>query len=357
MSVCPRRSRKHTAFQSRTLARGLQLSDAMRKRFLFFLALGTALTAFAPTTLAQASDLIVSINGEGFLSDTQDSRFFNAANCADPAGTSFELRIDTTAGTAVDQVYLWVGGQNSECNLERNRTDITANRCSPVAGEAAQTLDANNLINGLTLADLTDNEVVDCANTALEGQPYELYGFRNEPPGSQDILSESFGVAQFKVDVTPPNPPNVQTEPPGLGESFTMTWPQPTDDLQLYRFYRNDVEDDPETATLIEGVTADQNATSQKFTAGGLGLDPDESTFLYATAVDKASAVPGNGNEGDKSAGWMVTAAETTGFCDASGACTGCSISPLSMAGGSRSSAAWLLGLVFAAACVWRLRR
>ncbi len=356
MSVCPQPSRKYTAFRGRTLARGLQLSKAMYNRFMFLLALGTALTAFAPRTFAQASDLIVSINDEGFLSDTQDSRFFNAANCADPAGTSFELRIDTTVGTAVGQVYLWVGGQNSECNLEKNRTDITSNRCSPVAGEAAQTLDANNLIKGLTLADLTDNEVVNCANTALEGQPYELYGFRNEPPGAQDILPESFGVAQFKVDVTAPAPPAVNTDP-GLGESFTLNWPQPTDDLQLYRFYRNDIEDDPDTAVLIEGVTADQNATSQVFTATGLELEQDESTYLYVTAVDKASAVPGNGNESEKSAGKMVTAAATAGFCDASGACTGCSVSPLSMIGGTSGAAAWMLGLLFAAIGVWRLRR
>ncbi|NNE20236.1 MAG: hypothetical protein HKN10_17340 [Myxococcales bacterium] len=328
----------------------------MRNRFSFLFSLGAALMAFGPTTFAQAADLITSINGEGFLSDTQE-RFFNADNCANPAGTTFQDRIDTTAGTAVDQVFLWVGGQNSECNLERNRTGITANRCQPVAGEAAQTLDINNLVQGLTLADLTETGLVDCANTALQGQPYELYSFRTTPPGAMDILPENFGIAAFKVDVTAPNPPIVNTEPPGLGESFTMSWPQPTDDLQLYRFYRNDVEDNPDTATLIEGVTADLNATSQNFTATGLELEQDESTYLYATAVDKASAVPGNGNESELSAGWMVTAAETAGFCDATGTCTGCSVSPLSMAGGSSSPAVWTLGLLLAAAFVWRLRR
>jgi hypothetical protein len=328
----------------------------MHSRLLFLGSLGAALTAFAPTSFAQAVDLITSIGGEDFLSDTQD-RFFNAADCANPADISFEERIVTDAGTSVAEVWLWVGEQNSQCNLESNRTDITSNRCQPVAGGAAQTLEPNDLILGLTLADLTETGLVDCANTALQGQPYELYGFRNEAPGAQDILPENFGIANFKVDVTPPNPPDVNTEPPGLGESFTMTWPQPTDDLQLYRFYQNDVEDDPDTATLIEGVTADLNATSQNFTATGLGLAPDESTYLYATAVDKASVVPGNGNESDKSAGWMVTAAETSGFCDASGACTGCSVSPLSMMGGSRNSTAWILGLLCVAACLWRLRR
>lgn len=357
MSVCPRPSGKYTAFRSQTLARGLHPSKAMRTRFLFLFSLGAALTAFGPTTFAQASvDLITSIDGEGFLSDTQE-RFFNAVNCESPADVPFQERIVTLAGTPVSQVYLWVGEQNSQCELESNRTDIT-NRCRPVAGGAAQTLDANNLILGLTLADLTETGLVDCANTALEGQPYELYGFRNEAPGSQDVLPENFGVAAFKVDVTAPNPPNVSTEPSGLGESFTMTWPQPTDDLQLYRFYRNDLEDNPDTATLIDGVTADLNATSQNFTATGLGLGQDESTYLYATAVDKASVVPGNGNESEKSAGWMVTAAETAGFCDASGTCTGCSVSPISIIGDAPSSAAWMLGLLFAAAVgVWRLRR
>ncbi|MGB3051598.1 MAG: hypothetical protein WBB42_11405, partial [Polyangiales bacterium] len=133
----------------------------MRTRLLFLLALGASLTAFGPTTFAQASvDLITTINDEGFLSDTQE-RFFNAVNCADPAGTSFQDRIVTSPGTSVTQVYLWVGGQNSECNLEANRTDITANRCRPVLAEAAQTVDANNLLNGLTLADLTDTGLVD----------------------------------------------------------------------------------------------------------------------------------------------------------------------------------------------------
>jgi len=356
MSVCPRPSRKYTAFEPARLARGLHGTNAMRNRCLFLFSLGAALTTFAPTTFAQAAvDLITAIDGESFLSDTQE-RFFNAVNCESPADVSFQERIVTQAGTSVTQVFLWVGEQNSQCELEDNRTDIT-NRCRPVAGGAAQTLDANNLILGLTLADLTDTGLVDCANTALEGQPYELYGFRNEAPGAQDVLPENFGIAAFKVDVTAPNPPNVSTDPPGLGESFTMTWPQPTDDLQLYRFYRNDIEDDPDTATLIEGVTADLNATSQNFTAIGLALGPDQTTYLYATAVDKASAVPGNGNESEKSAGWMVTAAETAGFCDASGACTGCSVSPLSIVGGSQSSAAWILALLSATACAWRLRR
>jgi len=356
MSVCPRLSRKYKAFEPAPLARGLHSSKAMRNRILFLFSLGTALTAFAPTSFAQALDLITLINDEGFVSEAQD-RYFNAANCEDPAGTSFQERITTDPASPVVEVYLWVGGQGSDCHLEANRTDIT-DRCRPVAGGAAQTVVGNNLIEGLTLADLTDTELVDCSNTALQGQPYELYAFRDLEYASQDVPPEAYGIANFFVDVTPPNPPNVRTEPPGFGESFNMEWPQPTDDLQLYRFYRNDVEDDPDTATLIEGVTADLNATSQNFTAAGLGLEQDESTYLYATAVDKASAVPGNGNEGDKSAGWMVTAAETAGFCDATGACTGCSVSPISMIGGAPSSAAWMLGLLFAAAVgVWRLRR
>ncbi len=361
MSVCPPPPRKHSAFGHRTLARGLHAWGTMRKPFFFLLALGAALRAFAPTSFAQATDLITTINDETFLSDTQE-RFFNAANCADPAATTFQDRIVTTPGTSVTQVYLWVGGQKSECNKEANRTDITANRCRAVLAEAAQTVDANNLLNGLTLADLTDTGLVDCTNTALQGQPYELYAFRSTPPGAVDVPPEGYGVAAFKVDVTPPNPPQVKTDPPGLGESFNMTWPQPTDNLQLYRFYRNDLEDNPATATLIDGLTGSLNATSQGFTASGsganaLGLALGESTFLYATAVDKASVEPGFGNESELSAGWKVTAAETSGFCDASGTCTGCSASPVGMASGAQGSAVWMLGLLFAVACVWRRRR
>lgn len=329
----------------------------MRNHVLFFSTLIAALGALAPTTFAQTADLITSIGGETFDSDNQ-TRYFNQANCDNPATVTFQDRITTDPGTPVTQVYVWVGGQNSECDVETNRTDITSNRCQPVAGEAAQTVDTNNLISNLTLGDLVDTGLVDCANTALQGQPYELYAFRNEPPGSQDVPPEGFGVASFTVDVTPPNPPNVTNDTPGLGQSFTLTWTQPTDAIQLYRFYRNDI-DDPDTASEIAGVTASLNATSQNFTADELGLALGESTYLYATAVDQAAvdSVGGNGNEGDKSVGWQVTAAETTGFCDATGTCTGCSVAPMTLAGGEPGSISWILALGVGVVLGWRRRR
>lgn len=312
---------------------------------------------FAPTSFAQGLDLITTVNGESFISDTQ-TRYFNQANCDNPAAVTFEERIATDLGTTVSQVYLWAGGQNSQCEIETNRTDITGDRCQPVADGAAQTVDPNNLISNLTLGDLVDTGLVDCSNTALQGQPYELYGFRNEPPGSVTVPPEGFGIAAFVVDVTPPDPPNVtnDTDTPALGQSFVLEWSQPTDDIQLYRFYQNDL-DDPVTAQIIEGVTGAQNATSQGFTATQLGLGLGDSAYLYATAVDMASVVLGEGNEGDKSVGWKVEAAETSGFCDATGTCTGCSVSPMTLAGGEPGSITWIFGLGFAVFFGWRLRR
>jgi hypothetical protein len=37
--------------------------------------------------------------------------------------------------------------------------------------------------------------------TALEGQHYEIYSFRNEDPGGTDVIPEGYGVAPFKVGV------------------------------------------------------------------------------------------------------------------------------------------------------------
>jgi hypothetical protein len=336
----------------------------MSTRILFFLSLTAAVLGLAPNAFAQdrdpgMTDLILTINGQSFVSSNQD-RYFNAVNCEDPATTSFQVRISTELGAAVSQVYLWVGQANSNCNREEQRTDINADRCRPVADGAAQTVDINNTLNGLTLADLTDTGLVDCANTALQGQPYELFVFR-APPGSTTVPPEGFGIADFLVDVTPPNPPTVTNTAPGIGESFVLGWEQPTDNIEDYLFYRNDV-DDPETATQIEGAVSDQNKTSRGFTAsgsapGGLDLALGESTFLYLTAVDKASVIPGEGNQSELSVGWQVTAAKTVGFCDASGSCTGCAASPIAMAVDGPSAALCVLGVLGTLAYRRRRRR
>jgi|GEM_PF-1738833 len=333
----------------------------MQRQILFLLtliapSLGLSQNAFAQDRDPSLSDLIISIDGEVFVSVDQ-TRYFNAVNCEDPSTTTFQVRIDNAAGNRVNQVYVWVGQANANCNRGENRTDVTSNRCQPVAGGAAQTVDVNNTLNGLTLADLTDTdtEIVDCANTALQGQPYNLFVFRT-PPGAVDVPPDQFGIADFYVDVTPPNPPVLRNSSPGLGESFVLEWQQPTDNIQNYLFYRSD-DGNPDTATQIEGATADLNSTSMGFTASGLGLALGESTTLYVSAVDKASVIPGEGNQGDLSEGWPVTAAETIGFCDATGNCTGCSAAPIALAAGGPSSVAWALAALFALGYVRRRHR
>ena len=54
----------------------------------------------------------------------------------------------------------------------------------------------------LTLQELVDTGIVDCNNTAPQGQTYEIYSFRDEDPGGNDVALEGYGVAPFKV-VTP----------------------------------------------------------------------------------------------------------------------------------------------------------
>jgi hypothetical protein len=67
-----------------------------------------------------------------------------------------------------------------------------------------RTVGENATVFDLTLQELVDTGIVDCNNTALEGQPYEIYSFRNEDPGGTDVLPDGYGVAPFKVDVTLP---------------------------------------------------------------------------------------------------------------------------------------------------------
>jgi MYXO-CTERM domain-containing protein len=334
-------------------------------RIVFLGLLAATCIGLSSRAFAQGTDLIVTIDGQTFLSNAQ-VRYFNASNCEEPSTTTFQLLVAPGIGAPTSQVYLWVGAQNSECQLEANRTDIT-NRCKPVADGAAQPVGTDNLVTGLTLFDLTGTGVVDCANRALQGQPYELYAFR-APPGSTDVPSEEYGVASFAVDVTPPNPPVVLNTVPVSGVSFVLTWEQPIDAIQGYLFYRSN-DDDPETATQIEGAASDQNAVSRSFTAagappGGLDLALGESTNLYVSAVDEASVVPGEGNQSELSVGWQVTAAEiedppdagTDAGTDPGGSGKGCAASPIAVSPDGPSAALFAFGVLGALAYKRRRR-
>ena len=356
MSVCPLPSRKHTAFGLRTLARGLHGNLGMRNRFLFLFTLGAALTALAPTSFAQLVDRVNRI--DGFVLEAEEIAYFNEAQCSVPDGTTYQLRLSTEAGTAVSQVYLWAGKQNGQCNLEDNRTAITAN-CREIIGNP-RTLEPDSLLSGLTLQELIDTEIVTCDSSGLEGTPYEIFAFRNADPGSTDVPETDYGISDITIDVTPPNELNVTNGDPLVGQSFVISWTRPTDQIEFYRFYCSD-DDNPDTAMLMN-ITAGENATSQTVTAGHLGLEGCNATttYLYVSAVDKAFQIasPGIGNEGPLSRSTQINVEATSGFCDDPNVdCSGCSVSPMMLANGQPGSGIWLLGLVFAVVFGWRIRR
>jgi hypothetical protein len=314
----------------------------MRTRILFLATLSVAFAGLAAPGLAQdQADAITQINGESLTTDVA-TVYFNAENCADASNTVYDL-------TLVN------GIENAGCERETNRTDQTL-RCRPLAGNP-QVVGDNATISNLTLQQLVDTGVVDCENSALEGQPFTIYTFRNEDPGGNDVAPDGYGVAPFRVDVTPPMQLNITSAPEQEGSTFNIAWTTPTDSQSIaqYRLYAASV-DDPEAATFAN-VTAGQNARSLSVSASQLGLQTGEQIYLFVSAVDFAAVTVGNGNEGPLSEATLGIAAETTGFCDAPDVdCSGCAVSPLILANGQPSSGLWLIGLLFAIVVGWRLR-
>jgi hypothetical protein len=328
----------------------------MRNRFLFLFTLAAALTALAPTSFAQLADRVNQI--DGFVLEAEEIAYFNEAQCGVSDSTTYQLRLSTEAGTAVSQVYLWAGTQNGECNLNANRTDITAN-CREITGNP-RTLEPDSLLSGLTLQELIDTEIATCDSSGLEGTPYEVFAFRNTDPGSTDVPESDYGIAHLTIDVAPPNQLSVTNGNTLVGQNFTISWTRPTDQIEFYRFYCSD-DDDPGTATLTS-ITAGENATSQTISAAQLGPEGCDATttYLYVSAVDKAFQIasPGIGNEGPLSRSTQVNVEATSGFCDDPDVdCSGCSVSPMILANGQPGSGIWVLGLVFAVVCAWRFRR
>jgi hypothetical protein len=385
----------------------------MQDRFLFIASLMAALFACAPTTFAQATDLISSINGDsGFESDNQ-MRYFNREDCGldegggvggaggaggtggmagagglggiggmggagglggmggvggfpsllpkrDPSETTFEIRLQTS-GSSVSQAWLWVGGENSQCNLVANR-DTTANRCGEVAGNP-QSVGNNSLLTGLTLQDLLDatsggTEIVTCDSSGLEGTPYQIFVFRNQAPGSMDVDAANYGIADFLIDVEPPAAPLINTTPQRQS-NFNITWgdPDPPDLIQRWAFFFSDV-DDPSTAQMLS-TTAPLNERSQSFSASSLGLGDGDTGYIFMTAFDQAFVSDQlGGNESELSPSVMVTNVPVTGFCDATGDCSGCSASRMNLAAGEGPvTLLWMLALLLGLACTRRLCR
>ena len=328
----------------------------MRNRFLFLSTLLGAVPVLAPAAFAQETmvDAITKIDGETPTSSAA-TVYFNAAQCADAAFTLYDLTL--VNGDGVTQIYMWAGVQNGNCNENEKRTDQQL-LCRPMASSNPRTVGDNATVTDLLLEELIATGVVDCNNTALEGQPFEIYSFRNEDPGGNDVLPDGYGIASFVVDVTPPDQLSITSAPEQEGSTFTVSWSTPIDSNSIaqYKLYQGDSAD-PSTARDT-GVTAGQNAKSISVSASALGLASEASTYLFVSAVDMAAITIGDGNEGALSESTLVTAADTLGFCDDPNVdCSGCSVSPIMLANGQPSSGAWVLVLVFAIVCGRRLRR
>jgi hypothetical protein len=328
----------------------------MRNRSLVLFTIFAAPMLLASSALAQEqADAITKINGETLTTDAA-TVYFNAENCADAAGTDYELTLTNSSG--VTQAYLWAGIENAGCETETNRTDQTL-RCRPIGGNP-YTIGDNATISGLTLQNLIDTEVVDCENTALEGQPFTIYAFRNEDPGANNVDVTGYGVAPFRVDVTPPEELNITSASVQEGSTFNVSWSTPTDSQSIaeYRMYASET-DDPDAAEAGGVVaTAGQNAKSISASATALGLGEGEEIYLFVSAVDFAAVNVGDGNEGQLSASTLGIAAATGGFCDDPEVdCSGCSVSPFMLPSGQPGTGLWVIGLVFAIVVGWRLRR
>jgi hypothetical protein len=134
---------------------------------------------------AQEQDAITCINGEAPTTDA-GTIYFNAENCANAANTVYDVTLANAGG--VTRIYMWVGVQNGDCQLNDNRTDLQL-LCRPMASSNPRTVGTvgdNATVFDLTLQELVDTGIVDC--TALEGQHYEIYSFRNEDPGGTDVI-------------------------------------------------------------------------------------------------------------------------------------------------------------------------
>jgi hypothetical protein len=393
----------------------------MKDRFLFLVSLMAALLAFAPATFAQpATDLITAINGDnGFQSDAQ-FRYFDRDNCGlvgagggggtggdvgtggaggaagtggtagaggdagaggaagtgggaagtggaaaavlkgSPSETTFQIRLGGTG--SVNTVWLWVGGENAQCNLLANRNKDLGICAEMIAGNP-RSVGSDFLISGITLQELLDaragdTQIVTCETSGLTGTPYEIFAFRTSAPGAGDVDPSMYGITELFVDVEPPNQPRLNTTPQEAS-TFTISWgdPDPPDLIQAWKFFVSDVND-PSTATDL-GITASLTSRSQSISSAQLGLETGETAYVFMNAFDQAFVSDDlGGNEGELSAGVMLTSVQVVGFCDATGDCSGCSVSPVSLAhGGGPSPIAWVLGLLCAMAGAWRLRR
>jgi hypothetical protein len=109
---------------------------------------------------AQEQDAITCINGEAPTTDA-GTIYFNAENCANAANTVYDVTLANAGG--VTRIYMWVGVQNGDCQLNDNRTDLQL-LCRPMASSNPRTVGTvgdNATVFDLTLQELVDTGIVD----------------------------------------------------------------------------------------------------------------------------------------------------------------------------------------------------
>ena len=207
---------------------------------------------------------------------------------------------------------------------------------------------------------MSGSSIVTC-DSGLRGTPYEIFVFRDTAPGASDVDPMNFGIAEFTVDVEPPNPPLVTTTPQTQA-NFNITWndPNPADDIQLWSFWFSRT-DDPSTADRLD-LTAELSARSQSISSSFLGLADGETGYIFMSAFDQAFVTDAfTANESDLSASVEVTAVAVAGYCDVRpedcAGCGGCSTPSMVLWGPGADATPYILALLFGGILMWRRRR
>jgi len=371
----------------------------MKRTLLSQILVSGLLLCFASNSSAQLVDAISSIDGAIFVDDSQ-TRYFNRRQCGlsgtggtggtggaagvggaggiagqggeagaggaggvtaavlkSPDETPFEIRLDQTAST--NEVILWIGAAGANCQEVQQR-EVTTGVCAQMKNGDPQPVGPNFTITNLLLQDLLDasaggTQIANCDSSGLQGTEYQIFVFRGAPSG--DVNPTDYGVALFRIDVEAPAAPVVGTDPQRQ-TNFEISWdePDPPDLIQFWNFYSSP-QNDASTAEPL-GITAELSARSATISAQAMNLAEGETAYIFVNAFDQAFVSDArDANEGDLSEGVMVTNVAVAGYCDASGDCTGCSASPMTLWGEGASSTPWILGFLFLGLIGWRLRR
>lgn len=247
-----------------------------------WLTLGTLAVLTANTGTAQPPDRISSINGGPILGPLA---YFNAAHCADSANTVYDLAI--VAGGFVRRAYVWVGAEPANCHLGERRTN-TPDACVALPGNPLAIDERSRVIEGLSLQDLIDTGVVECENSATDGELFQSYSFRSEAPGSGDVDVNRDKVADFVVDVVPPEQPVITSPLEQTGLDFVIEWETPSDveSISFFGLYASNREDP--SAAVANGLvdTAPSTNLSASIRVEQLDLVRGDEVFLYVAAID-----------------------------------------------------------------------